>query len=155
MTARGDPGALRAEGHAAHQECVSIKCEQAAASLAFQIMPFPAALVRGHVVQPFGGQDHVAIVGGGTGRDHFGDAEAVLEIVGAVVGGFDGHVTFLDTLGLFLQGIVAFGDAIRFGDKTKSTDPAVMALIGMEGHCAVFGSWAKVTPPTALMAFSP
>ena len=38
---------------------------------------------------------------------------------------------------------------------TKSTAPAVIALIGIDGQAALLGFWAKVTPPAALMAFSP
>ena len=45
--------------------------------------------------------------------------------------------------------------AMRLGGKTKSTDPAVMALTGMAFHWAVFGSCAKVTPPADLIALRP
>ncbi|MEP7352596.1 MAG: hypothetical protein ABI824_05135 [Acidobacteriota bacterium] len=45
--------------------------------------------------------------------------------------------------------------AMRFGGRIESTTPAVIALIGMPGHCAVFGSCANVTPPAALMALNP
>ena len=35
------------------------------------------------------------------------------------------------------------------------TAPAEIALVGIADQAAVFGSCAKVTPPSALMAFSP
>jgi hypothetical protein len=37
----------------------------------------------------------------------------------------------------------------------KSAAPAAIALAGMAGHAAVFGSCAKVTPASALIAFRP
>ena len=45
--------------------------------------------------------------------------------------------------------------AIRLAGRTKSIAPAEIALAGMAGHSAVSGSWAKVTPPAALIALSP
>ncbi len=45
--------------------------------------------------------------------------------------------------------------AIFSGRSTKSTQPAAMALIGMPGWRADDSSWAKVMPPSALMASKP
>ena len=44
--------------------------------------------------------------------------------------------------------------AISFGDKTKSTTPALIADLGMLLNFAD-SSWAKVKPPAALMAINP
>src|SRR5438445_7420088 len=45
--------------------------------------------------------------------------------------------------------------ANSFRGRTKSTQPAAMALCGMPSNLADFSSWAKVTPPSALIAPSP
>jgi hypothetical protein len=90
-----------------HTVRVAIQGKQAAACKPLQITPFPAALVRGHVVQPFGSQDHVAIVVGGTGQEEVADAKLVPEFCGVVGGGSLGvagmaerRIAFLDPLGL-------------------------------------------------------
>src|SRR5438128_12150341 len=42
-----------------------------------------------------------------------------------------------------------------YGERTKSTQPAAMALLGMPSNLADFSSWAKVIPPSALIAVNP
>ena len=51
--------------------------------------------------------------------------------------------------------ILASSSAILSGGSTKSTQPLATALRGMVSYFADFSSWAKVIPPSALMAFSP
>src|SRR6185369_8899578 len=59
---------------------------------------------------------------------------------------------FVRTQGCFA--IRASSLAIFFGESTRSTQPAATALRGMEGYLAD-SSWARVIPPSALMASSP
>ena len=70
-------------------------------------MPLPAALLRRHVVQPFRSQDHIAIFVCRAGQDDIADAQAILELFGAGIGGSSGIIglderliAFLDALGL-------------------------------------------------------
>src|SRR5713101_1112168 len=51
--------------------------------------------------------------------------------------------------------ILASSLAIASGGRTKSTQPAAMAFFGMLSNLADFSSWAKVMPPSALIAANP
>src|ERR1700684_4234585 len=51
--------------------------------------------------------------------------------------------------------ILASSLAIASGGRTKSTQPAAVALFGMPSNLADFSSWAKLIPSSALIAANP
>src|SRR5262249_562383 len=65
-----DPRAAGAERHPRDRARVSIKGKNAAVELPFQVAPFPAALLHGHLVEPFGRQLVIVTVAGGVGQEH-------------------------------------------------------------------------------------